>query len=438
MRAEVAIVGAGIAGLVCARELVANGLDDLIVLEGAERCGGPIESARRGAWLLERGPTTVRSTPQLEALFRSAGLEPVRGRRAAPLVASAGKLHALLPRPAELLSGAWLPYSAVLSACAEPFRRSRTGPRSVQGFVAERFGRELALRAADLLTLGSFGAPADEVGFESAFPDLAAALERAGGRLGLLALRRMLSREPRMPRAPLMSTAEGLGPLPTRLAQELGERVRTAARVERVRAVGAGFELECKGVGMRSLSVRRLVLALPPEQVAPLLELPGARALAACRSTPQTLVHFGLVDRDCAERWTGLGFLAPTHERLPMLGCLFPSNLFPGRAPAGSLLLCTFAAPALQGASESVLVRELAPVLARLLESRREPELLDVARHAPGIPLYDRGHAERVRELRSAAAPARLQFAGWGYDGIGLAAAAASGARAARALLAER
>jgi oxygen-dependent protoporphyrinogen oxidase len=170
-----------------------------------------------------------------------------------------------------------------------------------------------------------------------------------------------------------------------------------------------------------------------------LLELPVAAELADFRSTPQTLVHFGLEDRTCTERWTGLGFLAPTPERLPLLGCLFPSNLFAGRAPAGALLLAAFAGPALQGASDALLARELGGALARLLRSPRLPELLDVARHPAGIPLYDPGHAGRVRGLRAAAAARPgLHLAGWGYDGIGLGAAAASGARAARAILAGR
>jgi oxygen-dependent protoporphyrinogen oxidase len=437
MRAEVAIVGAGIAGLACAHELVASGLDDVVVLEAAARCGGPIESARRGEWLIERGPGTVRGSAPLLELMGRAGLEIVRGRRAAPLVASGGRLHRLPPGPAALLRGSWLPRGALLAACAEPLRRARAGPRSVHAFVAERFGPELARRAADLLTLGSFGAPAERVGFEAAFPELARELERAGGRLGALALRRLFARAPRNARAPLVSTACGLGPLPERLATRLGGRVHVSTPVRRVRASAGGFELTCGGAHPAALEARSVVAALPPAPLAGLLELPGAAPLAGFGSTPQTLVHFGLDDRACAERWTELGFLVPTRERLPLLGCLFPSNLFAGRAPAGALLLSVFAGPELQAASDGELARALGPVLERLLCAAREPELLDVARHPAGIPLYDVGHPARLSALR-AALPRGLELAGWGYDGIGLGAAAASGMRAARAILAQR
>jgi oxygen-dependent protoporphyrinogen oxidase len=436
-RAEVAIVGGGIAGLACAIELIESGQPDVVVLEAGARCGGPIESAWLGEWLIERGPTTVRSTPELARLFRSAGLEVLEGRRAAPWVVSGGRLVRVPPSPGQLLRGEWLPLPALLAAFCEPFRARGSSPRSVQEFVAERLGRELAPHVADLLTLGSFGAPAERVGFESAFPELARALERAAGRLSLLALQRVLARGRRVPRAPLISTREGLGALPRQLAARLGERLICGAPVRRIRRGPLAFELDWGVSGERRVEARAVVLAITPARLAPLLELAGTDALLeAFPSTPQTVVHLALEDAAAAQRWDGLGFLAPTREHLPLLGCLFPSQLFAGRAPRGTLLASVFVAPALRNASDLALVRELGPLLKRLLEAAREPTLLEVVRHPDGIPLYDTGHAARVHELRRlVASQPGLELAGWGFDGIGVGAAAASGMRAARALL---
>jgi protoporphyrinogen oxidase len=81
------------------------------------------------------------------------------------------------------------------------------------------------------------------------------------------------------------------------------------------------------------------------------------------------------------------------------------------------------------------LVRDLGPVLKRLLGSVREPALLDVARYPEGIPLYDPAHGARLAGLRDALrALGPLEVAGWGYDGIALGAAAASGVASARRL----
>ena len=232
-----------------------------------------------------------------------------------------------------------------------------------------------------------------------------------------------------------MSTELGLGGLCDRLGAKLGERLRTSAGVRRARKTSGGFELELDGG--EKLSCRRLVLAIPPTAAARALDLPGASELLdGYRSVPQVLAAFALEEPACALRWNALGILAPARERLPFIGCLIPSNLFPDRAPPGALLLSVFTATALHGASDAALARELAPALKHLLGSAREPVLLDVARYPEGIPLYDVEHPERTRALRERLrVEAGPTLCGVGYDGVAFAAAAMSGVTAARALL---
>jgi oxygen-dependent protoporphyrinogen oxidase len=377
---DVAIVGGGIAGLACAAALLEAGRDDVLVFERAARCGGPIESTRVGGCLIERGPSTVRRTPELEWLFAYAGIPLDDARPAAPYVAHERALLQMPPPVSTLLRGRWIPLTALLGALAEPLRSPRPGPRSVKDWVAERLGAGVAVHVADLLTLGSFGAASDRVGFESGFPELAARLERAGGRLSTLAIQRAL----------------------------------------------AGRRSEPRGG----------VVACAPTHAAGILEVPSiGRLLENYSFTPQTLATFRLDDPQAVERWPGLGFLSPTREQLPLLGCLFPSNLFPDRAPQGSLLLTAFLGAALRNASGRGIAKQLGPLLRELLGGAREPELLDVARHPDGIPLYDLHHRERTRSLRALLADEPgLHVAGWGYDGIGLGAAIASGAAVGRQL----
>jgi oxygen-dependent protoporphyrinogen oxidase len=430
---ERVVVGAGISGLACATEWLARGVTDFAVLEAGARAGGPAETRRIGEYLVERGPMTVRANPALLELCERAGVTPVQARRAAPAFVSDGAIVSLPPSLGALLSGSVLPWSALLGCLAEPFRPARAGPRTVRDLVAQRLGPAAAERLADLMTLGVYGTTADQVGFESAFPELAERLARAGGRFSGLAVRGLVTRGDAQ-RLDIVSTEIGLGGLCERLAARLGPRLRTSSRVTRVRRSGAGFELELGG--SEKLSCRRLVLALPPAAAARVLDLPRVTALLdRYRAVPQVLAVFALEEPACAQRWTGLGFLVPPRERLPLIGCLFPSNLFPGRAPAGSLMLSVFAARALHGATDAALARELAPVLKRLLGAAREPVLLDVARYPEGIPLYDVDHAERTRALRAALREADgPTLCGVGYDGVAFAASAASGAAAARAL----
>jgi len=435
-RAETVVVGAGIAGLACATELVERGAQDVLVLEAAPRAGGAAETVVRGDYTVERGPNTVRGTPGLERLAKSVGLELIAAKRAAPCLVSNGALVSLPPSPGKLLSGSLLPWRGIAGVLAEPLRPVRPGPKTVRDLVVERFGETVAGRFADLLTLGIYGESADRVGFESAFPDLAAALEGAGGRFSRLALQRLRARGSGPTRMGVVSTAHGLGGLCDRLAAKLGERLRTSTPLLRARGRSGGFELEVGERGETKLACRNLVLAISPTAVARALELPAAAALlASYRAVPQTLVTFALEEPACAERWPGLGFLAPSRERLPMLGCLFPSNLFEGRAPRGSLLLSVFAARELRAEPDAVLVREIAPVLTRLLGARSAPRLLDVARYPEGISLYDVDHRARTLRLKSALAESGGPIlCGVGYDGVAFGAAAESGLAAAAAL----
>ncbi|MCE2390595.1 MAG: protoporphyrinogen oxidase [Proteobacteria bacterium] len=450
-RVEVAIVGGGIAGLACAHELLERGRTDFLLLEAGARCGGPLETVQRDGFTIERGPSTVRRTPELERLFARAGLEIEAGRRAAPYVVSGGRLVRLPPPPGALVRGEFLPLRVGLGALAEPLRPRRPSPRSVHAFVAERLGTGLADRLADLLTLGTYGAPAGQVGFESAFPELADALERTGGRLSGLLLARLARRPFRRGDVAggnrgLISTPRGLGALPERLAEMLGPRLRLNAPVRNLKRApaaaggptgdGPGCELELGDAARTRLRARRVVLAIPPPNAAGLLSGdPLSGAFEGYRSTPQALASFALRDPDCSRRWPGFGFLAPSRERLPLLGALFASNLFEGRAPDGCLTLTVFLGPTLREAPFDAVSAELAPLLRNLLGARLDPELLDLVRYPQGIPLYDPGHRERTLRLRGALARIpELMVAGAGYDGPGLGAAAASGIAAAREL----
>ncbi len=435
MQVEVAVVGAGIAGLACATDLAAAGRD-VLVLEAAPRAGGAAESARRGGLLWERGPSTVRATPELERLAAGVGIGLVPARRGAPCLVSDGRIVRLPPRLADLLAGRPLPLSGLASLLLEPLRpRYRPGPRSVEQVVRERLGPAAAERIADALTLGVWGAPSDEVGFEAAFPALAEGLARHGS-FARMALARAFERgAPRAPRAPIVSTPDGLEALPAALAKSLGSRLRLGCAAQSLeRRAGGGYLLRTPA---GPVEARAVVLATPAAHARTLVaDDVAASLLAGARSLPQTIAIFALDDADCAARWDAFGFLAPRRERLPLLGALFSSALFPGRAPAGTLLLSGFAAPALRGGSDLEIARAAAPVLTRLLGAAREPELVDVARHPEGIPLYDPGHPARI-----AAARARLAarggpiLAGCAYDGVAFGAAAASGVAAARALL---
>jgi oxygen-dependent protoporphyrinogen oxidase len=119
---------------------------------------------------------------------------------------------------------------------------------------------------------------------------------------------------------------------------------------------------------------------------------------------------------------SGYGFLVPRKERAPILGSIFASNVFTGRAPEERFLTKTM----VSGDSELFNDEELASLaqesLGRILKSRAKPLWSKVYRHRPGIPRYAPGYGEWKRDvLEMAQQHEGVHLAGWAFAGIGLA-----------------
>jgi oxygen-dependent protoporphyrinogen oxidase len=76
--AAIAVVGAGLAGLVAAHHLKRRGVR-VVVYEAAERVGGTIRSERRDGYLAELGPSALAApAPAVAELITELGLDGSR------------------------------------------------------------------------------------------------------------------------------------------------------------------------------------------------------------------------------------------------------------------------------------------------------------------------------------------------------------------------
>ncbi|MEZ4218237.1 MAG: protoporphyrinogen oxidase [Myxococcota bacterium] len=135
----------------------------------------------------------------------------------------------------------------------------------------------------------------------------------------------------------------------------------------------------------------------------------------------------------------GFGFLVPRGEAPALLGCLFPSELFAGRAPEGRHLLhCMLGgvrAPEVLELDDAGLARVALADVDRFLGLRGDPEILRVGRWSRAVPQPRPGHRRALRDARARlAARAPIALAGSYTDGVSVPDSFAGGIAAAAAL----
>ena len=401
------VVGAGMSGLVRAHALARRG-EDVLLLEASEAVGGVMQTRSQDGFLLELGPNTVRPTPELWGLVEELGLtgEALLADPKLPRYVSwKGGLHALPTSPLALASTPLLSASGKLRLFAEPFVAKGTDPEeSVHAFFARRLGPEIAERFLEPFVGGIFAGSARDLVLSAVFPTLDR-WEKEKGSLfrGALADRRRPRTGAPAPRG-LLSFREGLQALPRALASRLGKRLEASTPVQSLRPVPGGGWAFTTSSGVRTSG--EAALATPAAEAARLLEPFAPEAARALREIPHpflAVLHFSWPLADLPRALDGFGHLAVPQPDRRVLGAVWSSRLFAGRAPAGQALVTAFvggardreAAALSDDALSGVAARELAAALG----ARREPRLVLLTRHARAIPQYVAGHAARRKVL---------------------------------------
>ncbi|MGC8762496.1 MAG: protoporphyrinogen oxidase [Acidobacteriota bacterium] len=410
-RLDVLVLGGGISGLTAAFLLQKRGLS-VRLLEAAERPGGCITTWRKDGFLFELGPNTVlNNAREIDRLCEEAGLLqdrleafPAARKRC---VVKGGRLVALPAGPLGFLATPLFSLRAKVRLLKEPFIPPAPPGReeSIATFVRRRLGPELLDYAVAPFVSGVYAGDPEALSVRHAVAKIHA-LEQEHGSLIRGALAR---RKGPAPQGGLFSFRDGLETLPRRLALALGEGYTAPAAVLSVRREGEAFSVVfCRpgGEGER-MEARAVVSALPAAAASAVLAPLGGEFPQRVRDLPYAdvaLVCLGFRRQEVAHPLDGFGFLAPEVERRFVLGCLFPSSLFPGRAPGGHVALSAFAGGAVHperaSLGEEELVRETLRDLAPLLGLRGSPVLSRVARWRPAIPQYNLGHGDFLRAAR--------------------------------------
>lgn len=413
----VAVLGAGISGLAAAHALACAG-HHVVVLDRRSVAGGRIHTEHRDGFLVEHGPNTMMApAPGAETLIHALGLTSERIGRGAEVkhryLVRDGRAHALPMHPLGFFSSDFFSLGARLRMLAEPFIAARAADETVAEFVRRRFGSELLDYVFDPLVGGLYAGDPAQLSMGALFPHLKR-LEREHGSVvrGVLAARwGGLAGQFNPARRQLFSFRGGLATLPERLAQRLHGRLHLGVRVESLAPLaGGGYRLGLhEGGHPSSLRADAVVVALPAYAAARVLaplSTPAGAALAGISHPPLAVVALGLRQGDIGHALDGLGVLTPSREQRSVLGMLFSSTLFAGRAPEGHALLTAYVGgarqPGLARLPRDELIRLVLAEARDLLGARGAPMFTSVRYWPQALPQPDLGHASRLQTLRAA------------------------------------
>lgn len=381
---DVAVVGAGVAGLTAAEELTRAGLS-VRVFEASERVGGRMASYRRDGYLLDAGAEQLsdlgfRATWQLLDRLRV-------GRAEIPPITAPIALWRRGRAWPGMFDPRGLPRGAGLSV---PARLSMVRYLAVSGARRERYDPDRPeLTPLGLHTVADLGRSYHRELHDLVFEPVASTF------FGWDTARSTA--------APLVSMMLAVGPVShwrtyadgmDTLARRLAERVDVVTRV-RVHEVVALRRWARLSTTAGDLTARSVLLCVPAPVALRLygnVPVDEREYLAACGFTPMLKVAC-LLDRPlappCARPLYGL--LLPRAEDPALAGLLVDHHKHPGRVPPGRGLLSLLAAPSvtrdLFGASDTEVADTLTAAAQRYVPGlRRATTTTMVHRFRHGLP----------------------------------------------------
>lgn len=437
---SIAILGAGITGLTAAYRLTQRG-HRVRVFDASDRVGGAIgtEVTDEG-WLVERGPNTLLAgEPAFAALISELGLAPEMLRAATAAkhryIVRRGRPVALPLSPLALLPSRLLS----IGAKSRVFREMRFRPRtrdsdvSLAALVREHFGDEIVDYVLNPFITGIYAGDPAKLSGRYALPKLWAAEQAHGSLLRAQAA----AAKSRSPEAGIVSFRRGLQTLPDALAARLP--AGTIALRRKITALTPGAHWTVAGDDGTAEKFDAVITALPAPSLAALrigANTPLA-SLDVIAHPPVASLFLGYPREHVAHALDGFGLLVPAVERFSVLGVLFSSTLFPGRAPAGHVALTVLVGgtrqPELARLSVDALLTRIAPDLEKLLGVRGAPVFQRHAFWPRAIPQYDLGYEHHLSTIAAVEnTHPGLLIGGQVRDGIALPACLAAGERLAQ------
>jgi oxygen-dependent protoporphyrinogen oxidase len=415
----VVVIGAGISGLCVAHWLRKHGVN-VLVLEKESHAGGTMKTLREDGWLIEAGPNTaLETTPLFQPLLEEIGLAEKRiyadGAASKRYILRDGTLHALPMGPVSFVTSRLWTWNGKLRLLKEPFIGRADNEESVADFVRRRLGSEFLDYAINPFVAGVFAGDPESLSVQAAFPKLYALEEKYGGLIKGLAKGRKERKqraEKAKSSAKLFSFLDGMQSLPDALATSLGDSIKYNSPVKTIIPVRAGrfpvYTVYGPNATTIASDVRAVVLSAPAYATAGIIrpiDPEMAKTLESIYYPPVVEVFMGFRQEQVGQPLDGFGFLIPEKEQRKILGTIWSSALFRGRAPRDHVALTTFVGgarqPALTEQDDESIISAVLSELKTIMRIGGPPVYAKVTRWAKAIPQYTLGYPTILKAMNS-------------------------------------
>ena len=435
---DVVLIGAGLTGLTAAFYLHKQG-KRVAVIEKENRVGGQIESLHHKGFIFEKGPNTgVLSYPEVAELFQDLSplceLETANEDAKRRLIWKGERFHEI---PSSLLGGVTTSLFSLkdkFRILGEPFRAKGEDPNeSVASLTRRRLGKSFLNYAVDPFLSGVYAGNPETLITKYALPKLYR-LEQAYGSFIKGAIAK--AKQPKTDRDKLankkvFSAIGGLEQIPKAIAKKIGAHsFYLAAKDTAIRPEGnhwsTRFSREGNSFELLSKQVVTTVGGYALPQLLPFLERDILSKITNLRYAPVVQISVGIKDTGNLH-FNAFGGLVPSCEKRDVLGILFPSACFEGRAPQKGALFSFFIGGVKRVELTQKTDEELTALVLDHLHSMLkfpkevEPDLIHIFRHPRAIPQYEQTSEERFKSIdRIQREYKGLILAGNIKDGIGM------------------